>query len=299
MLACAATALLLSGCGDQQDATSAVAEDACPNGADRVPAAPAGFDGAAVLVPAGSPADVLVCSYPQLDRSGLGVSGDRTQAGRVTQGLDHLADSLRLPEALPEAVRTCPVAGGPVVPVLVRLRYPSGAVAWLSSRTDVNGCARVTNGSFVSAFFSAETFVEAAATGRWPESDVPGPCQGGVRAGQERHLLMPGWTSLRVCQYDDDGVPSVSGALASERADQVATVLASLPTQPSQGGCSNTPGGSPVRTDLVAEHPGGVQTALSLDLGCVPALDNGSLASAPSKAQLAELARLLELDAEP
>lgn len=319
VLLAALVAIAVRDDGDDQlvaEGGSLAATEPCP---ERLPvaddersvAAPPAPGPSDRLVPQQVPTAVLVCRYE--DTSIFGPTGTRERPTEVeldaervlTAGLERLPDDLAVPRG--EAFGVCSSAGGPTVPYLLRLDYPRGPV-WLSTSTEVNSCAVVTNGAFTAASYVGRQ-VEASYDARaWvPEPALPGlsetPCPRTPtgRAGQEQVLVPQGWDELVVCR---SGAGSVTARqLDGDAARRVADLLLSLPTAPREGlyaSCDQRQQVSGLEGDpqfeLLFTYPRGRGVRVIPFLGCDPPLGNGSLEGTPTIEQQAELLRLLRGD---
>lgn len=103
------------------------------------------------LVPDADPVTAVVCRYQPL-ASGTPTSGAGPAAlvGEVplASGLDRVRLDLAASPPAAGPPPTCPAAGGPRVPYLLRLDYADGSL-WVSSVQDPGSCAASGNGVFV------------------------------------------------------------------------------------------------------------------------------------------------------
>lgn len=273
-----------------------------PDGERSVPAPPA-IGPADQLVPDAVPDAALVCRYA--NTSIFDTQGTRPQPStvplegqrRLDGGLDQLPDDLALPAG--ESFGACSDAGGPTVPHLMRLDYPTGSV-WVSTSTEVNSCAVVTNGAFTAAVYVAGQVAASYEAGAWVEAQprFEGPCRlsRNGRAGQERTLVPAGWTTLELCRG------GVLEPVPPERATAVAALLASLPIQQQSGAgasCQDqlaVPGGEDLVGPLVWRYPSGRDVLTFLFLGCDPPLGSSTLSATATLEEQTELVRLLRQD---
>lgn len=255
------------------------------------------------LVPAEVPRAALVCRYE--DSSIFTRSGNRSRptsvalAGQraLAAGLERIASDLALPAG--SAYGFCTQAGGPTVPHLLRLDYASESV-WVSTSTDVNGCALVTNGAFTAPVYVGGQVAASFDAGAWVDPPLregfADPCRlsKAGRAGQETALVPDGWTGLDVCV---DGAPR---PVAPERAAAVADLLGGLELGAGGAGSSCPPPAGPpdagTPRQLVWRYPSGRDVLTFLVLGCDPPVDSLLLSATATLEEQAELARLLRKD---
>jgi hypothetical protein len=271
--------VLLTACGGPDEGgavatpASASPADGCPQrwgGSDDEPwvPAPPTTETPGRLVPDADPVEATVCRY---DGSGA-LEGDVV----LQDGLDRIRTDLLVPARVEGAALPCVPTGGEAVPHLLRLRYADGDL-WLAAVQRQDACTTSGNGVFVSSAFLGDALERSYRSGGWvpPDLDPCAPTALG-RAGQERSLLPPGWTSLVVC---GDGRPR---ELAVDRAQQVGALLAQLEARPAQRSCDGTPA---VVLRLAAVYAHGPPVGLSWRPGCTPSVGNGSLSAATTPAQ--------------
>ena len=277
--------LVLSSCGQSEDAETAPSPTVATDCPDRFPApdgvpwvpAPPTTETPGRLVPDADPVEALVCRY--------GESGTLDGEVLLDGGLDRIRTDLLVPARVEGAEQACTLIGGGVVPHLVRLRYADGEL-WLSAVQEPNRCSASGNGAFVSSAHLGDRLAQAYDTGTWPEQDRD-PCAAGAtgRAGQEEALAPAGWTSLVVCA--DDGSRR---EVAPDRAAQVVSLLGQLETRPGTNACQGT---STSSDRLVLAYAEGPPVVLRWTPGCEPSLGNGSLSALPTPAQTELLGVLL------
>lgn len=280
--------VLLASCGSSGGegtatgaAPSARATDGCPDrwagsgAAPWVPTPPV-TETPGRLVPDADPVEALVCRY---DASGA-LEGDVV----LQEGLDRIRTDLLVPARVEGAAGTCRPTGGQTAPHLLRLRYADGDL-WLSAVQRDDACTTSGNGDFVSSAYLGSALERSYRAGSWVPPDLDRCALGGPgRAGQERALLPPGWTSLAVCG-DDGSVREV----AADRAEQVGALLAQLAAQPAPASCD---GSAASLSRLGAAYAEGPPVVLWWTPGCEPSIRNGTLSAALTPAQT-ELLQLL------
>lgn len=267
------------------------------------------------LVPEQVPTAALVCRYgdtgifgpgsPTARPASVALEGERT----LTAGLEGVPDDL----ALPAGTRfgSCTEAGGPMVPHLVRFDYPAGPV-WVSTSTDVNACAVVTNGAFTAAIYVADQVAASFDARAWvddppsPFDVADNPCPRGPtgRAGQERVMVPDGWDELVVCRSELNQPAATARTLGPEPAAAVVQLLNGLPQIESEfsgygGTCDDAlsvPGDDGAYFQLVVGYPAGRAVRVNMLLGCDPPVGNGSLPASATAEQQAELLRLIKGD---
>jgi hypothetical protein len=198
------------------------AAESCPAVLDNLPGRPptvpapppVGWHGA--LVPGQAPVAAAICRYSDASAFSGAATGREPpeqvaleSERQLTGGLDDVVSDLSVPAGT--EVGGCTLVGGPIVPYLLRLTYPTGTV-WVGSRSDLNSCELVTNGAFTSAVYvgTSRRLVRGrrlgpdAAGGRRPPTAARSAPVG--RAGQERSWSRR-WTTLTVCLQDGAGGP--------------------------------------------------------------------------------------------
>jgi hypothetical protein len=267
------------------------------------------------LVPAQVPTAALVCRYgdsgifgpgsPTARPASVALEGERT----LTAGLERVPDDLALPAG--SGFGFCTDAGGPMVPHLVRFDYPAGPV-WVSTSTETNSCAVVTNGAFTAAVYVGDQVAASFDASAWVD-DPPNPfvmpedaCPRGPtgRAGQERAMVPDGWDEVVVCRSGEGQPERTARTLAPEPAAAVVRLLNGLPQIESEFGGSGAscdqrltvPGDDGGQAELVVGYPAGRAVRVIPFVGCEPPIGNGSLSATATAEQQAELLRLLEGD---
>jgi hypothetical protein len=267
------------------------------------------------LVPEQVPTAALVCRYgdsgifgpgsPTARPTSVVLEGERA----LTAGLERVPDDLAVPAG--SSFGACSLAGGPMVPHLVRFDYPAGPV-WVSTSTEVNSCALATNGAFTAAVYVGDQVAASFDAGAWvddppssfltPEDACPRGPTG--RAGQERAMVPDGWDEVVVCRSGEGQPERTARTLAPEPAAAVVRLLNGLPQIASEFGgsgasCSErltVPGDDGAFFQLVVSYPAGRAVRVIPFVGCDPPVGNGSLSATATAEQQAELLRLLEGD---
>jgi hypothetical protein len=266
------------------------------------------------LVPREPPLAVTICRYGDIQYQGGGQSPQRPEEvalegeRAVSGGFDRLPDDLALPGG--SGPGFCTAIGGAVIPYLVQLQYERTTV-WLSTSSEPNSCAFVSNGTFVSAVYVGGQVAAAYETGTWPPPEPrwpgePSACSAATRrAGQEHAMVPDGWVRLVVCRPSGGAFTTSGARLAASEVDRsraldVARLLNSPPTTQLDGGCRLREGLVPTDQDaesppwLVFDYAAGRDVLVSqFPPTCTPNLNNGTLAADLTAQQQAELLRLL------
>jgi hypothetical protein len=298
----AAVVLAAAGCGDASDVAGrglvgpATEDGSCPatfpaEDGPWVPEVPtAETEGR--LVPDADPVLAHICRYEAGSNTGERVPLELAGEVDVTDGLNVVRRDLHLPALLDGSERACTLAGGPLVPHLVRFDYADGSV-WVSATQEPNSCNDSGNGAFTTGVPLGDLLAEAFDTGRWPAAPEPQRCYPGTggRAGQEQQLVPDGWTSIAVCRpgLNDPGPPP--RPLDPDTADRVVALLNSADLAPNSGGCS---GGDNTRYDLLVRYDRGNAVNVGVNIGCDPPLRNGSLDGVLAPQDQAALQDLLQ-----
>lgn len=144
-----------------------------------VPEFPGGQDADSRLVPTEVPTAAIVCTFASDEEAltsgptagpGVPTSSRLTGATSLTGDLAAIpADLATLPRAInPRAERVCTAMAGPTTPYLLGLRYANGAITWVGSPADPNGCSETTNGRFTSPTSIGDRLARALQAGSWP-----------------------------------------------------------------------------------------------------------------------------------
>jgi hypothetical protein len=252
-------------------------------------------DGHARLVPSATPSSALVCAYAGRNtarqQAGWALSGRR----RLTGGLAALAAQLSRQPRAPGHPIACTHVGGEQTNFLIGLAYRGGRRIWVAATDDPNSCVATSNGEFTSFGVVGPTVTQAFTASRWPARQ-PAACprpglSGGEtgRLGQEAVMVPPGSTSLTIC---GPAARTLTAGLTSGY-QALASALNALPAWPSTRSCSGGPGPAGSFYELLFSYPQGPPVQVTIDGGCRPAIDNGSLQSPSARTILPIIQRLL------
>jgi hypothetical protein len=254
-----------------------------------VPAKPAGVDGRSRLVPQQTPSSALICGYDGSNeakqQAGWALSGQRSLTGNLAGLAAQLSWQARLPAG---RQLWCAGAGGRQVNYLVGLTYPGGGTIWVTAADDSGECITTANGEFTSIDAIGSVVSKAFASGRWPTRS-PVSCNGTGetgRLGQETAMVPAGAISLTICAPKAHKV--TSGYQALVRA------LDRLPTGPSDGSCSESPGSPGAIYQLLFSYAEGPAVSIFINSRCHPAIDNNNLESASASSVMPIIQQLLK-----
>ncbi|GGK65478.1 hypothetical protein Sme01_24300 [Sphaerisporangium melleum] len=292
---CAAAATLTASSGES---LSSPVPATCPQRWDSaeiggwVPAVARVRGAARSLVP-GSPVRALICAYPgdNTRPGGERLAGSRTL---TDQAAPMARDLAYLPVVTGDVGRACTQMGGPLTNYLIRFAYPDGHALWVGTAEEVNHCVRTTNGTATSNAYPGPAIATAYKHGVWRPTAPDDPCQGsGARKGQDE-LMVPGRPGrLTVCRNATYNRPPYRKRHGRDIARALAATLNSLDTIPSSNGCHETSGTHERGIRLIFDYPEGPPAAVTILIGCTPAVDNGLLQAdlpAPLRDRLLRLA---------
>lgn len=234
-----------------------------------VPAMPDGVSGTSRLVPAETPAAILMCEYRGMNTdptpSGWAISGRHLLTGNIAGMVNELTWQ---PRGIPGRTYSCSQVGGPQFNYLIGLTYANHATMWVSVTDDPNWCVTGTNGEFAtdSAFAGADA-TKAYRSGTWP-TPRPANCQLALGGRLADSLVPAGSTSVTICGHTTHVITSNYQPLV--------TALNALKTHQSNRACSGEarPG---AHYSLVFGFPVGPPDIVNVDTGCRPPIDNGTL----------------------
>ena len=244
------------------------------------------------LVPEGVPESMLLCRYeekpPVLLPSPGYVPTYHLSGGRDISGLEKAADQLQLPPKVSGESHACTAMGGPSFPFLVRLQYADRTV-WLATKSDVNSCAEVTNGSTTSSAYLGGDLQATYDASTWTRGvRRAASCNSPLgRYGQHETLLPEGAVRIRVCREQEELAPVTDADTIS----QITALFNGKRTTPGQGGCS---GQITHSRELLAEYASGRGVGVHVLQGCEPNAFTSSLATQLSDDDVQRVFRLID-----
>lgn len=240
-----------------------------------VPAAPRGLDGSARLAPRRVPARVVICAYIG-HVSPAGKSGSVLLAGDLKGVMSDLAWIPPTPQ--PGAcLANLALSDGDYY--LIGLSYP-GSTQWVAAPRD--HCAGSSNGVFSSgANLSVRTSAWYKA-GHWTSTGSSDVCQpygsGWGRLGQQSSMVPGHPVSVSVCEGSAAGGGKATQRTETLGVDSLASALGALPASASKYQFVCKPLGPPSTWyTLLFGYVEGPPVVVSVEVGCTPAIDNGSL----------------------
>ncbi|MEV6982551.1 hypothetical protein AB0M95_15005 [Sphaerisporangium sp. NPDC051017] len=275
--ACTAAVVLSGSAGESPPVPSTCPERWGGEVGGWVPTA-ADIDGAEESLVPDSPVTALICAYPG-DNSRPGgerLAGSRTLTDQQTAAMAR--DLAYLPVTTADLGGPCTAVGGPMTNYLIRFAYPDGRALWVGSAEEVNHCVRTTNGTAGTRSYAGPAITTAYKEGAWRPASPDDPCLGpGDRRGQHESMVPGRPGRLTVCRDATYRRPPYRKRHGRDVARALAETLNSLDTVPSQNACqaSGTDHERDIR--LIFDYPEGPAAAVTISIGCVPAIDNGLL----------------------
>ena len=248
-----------------------------------VPAKPQGLDGAARLLPDRPATSLVVCAYPVLK-----VMASRPLAKPYRLESRTVATPTRRAElvaAMSWAPRwngndaPCPAVGGDETAYLVGARY-ADAVVWVATKADPGGCARSTNGDFVSGAPFGTLLAGDASGGHRRPTVAEESCHARSwgRLGDDRLLAPDGGPTVVVCRQRADG-STTAKALDAGRSAEVVHALRALPTRATQWTCSGSGRTRDSQFTLLLRYAVGPAVSVRVDPDCAPSVMGSNLES--------------------
>lgn len=242
------------------------------------------------LVPEAVPSAAVLCRYVQDPPATLppptGYTATfRLEGSHELDRLDALANDLQVPPKVPAESHACTLVGGPTLPYLLRLDYPSGSV-WVGTSDDVNSCSDVSNGVTSSSVYLGADFAASYSARRWTRGRPrlgPAVCdEAAGRYGQQHQLVPAGAVRIRVCTNSVER-PPVTDADAVRRA---AGLINRGKTTAATGGCEGQVTHS---RELLFEYTSGRGVLVHVLRGCNPSVFTSSLSTDMSDTDVDQL----------